>query len=725
MPAQVRPTSLSFLRMTQMRASFSNSLRHVRSLAGALLTIAVFSFCGGDTTAPPPVPARYLVTFSPTSLVAGALTPVTAQLVDAAGNKIAEEGRPVKWTTDSAGGTFTNPNSYTSATGAVATTFRSPTLAGVSFHVTVTDKDGITGTSASFQTTVGPAATYVVTPSNKTPVVGSTITLTAQLADANRNAIASGGRLVKWRKSVLSGAFSSATSITDGNGLATVSFTFGTTANITYLLIADDDSVAGSSSGVTTIALPVSQYLLSFSEPDPPAGAGVTVFAQAADVYSNPVKSRNIAVTWAASGGAASFSAPATLTDVNGVASAVFTPGGVGGTAYVVTASDASGAIGRSAAMTTQPQVSLASFARATQSASACGLSPDGTAWCWGANASGQLGDGTRAERFVAGRVGGGLKFISLSSGPDFSCAVAVGGTAYCWGGNFSGQLGDNTLNSHLLPAPVVSGVSFKSISAGAAHACAVAVNGEIYCWGNNSGGQLGNGSLTSSKIPVKVSPVAAFATVTAGGSHTCAVATTGTGYCWGANFLGQIGDNSVDSRSTPTPIAGTAPFSSLSAGSNYTCGIRNGAVSCWGANFYGVLGTGTLTPARVPTEVAIPGGASVIQVTAGTTHSCALTLGGEAYCWGVNYRGELGTGTLSPSKLPVAVAGGLQFSSITATGFIFSSGSYYYEEIYAHTCGVTTAGVAYCWGSNQKGQLGYGHTITSSPAPVRVAGQQ
>src|SRR5439155_933193 len=93
-----------------------------------------------------------------------------------------------------------------------------------------------------------------------------------------------------------------------------------------------------------------------------------------------------------------------------------------------------------------------------------------------------------------------------------------------------------------------------------------------------------------------------------------------------------------------------------------------------------------------------------------GASSPCGVTTAGAAYCWGDNIYGELGTGTTSFSHTPVAVSGGHTFAGVSAGGY------------YA-TCGVTTAGAAYCWGLNNYGQLGNG-SLTNSSTPVAVSGE-
>jgi len=95
-------------------------------------------------------------------------------------------------------------------------------------------------------------------------------------------------------------------------------------------------------------------------------------------------------------------------------------------------------------------------------------------------------------------------------------------------------------------------------------------------------------------------------------------------------------------------------------------------------------------------------------SLTAGVGRTCGVTQAGEAYCWGRNDYGQLGTGSTTPASIPMAVSGGLSFSALATGG--------------NHTCGLTMSGAAYCWGNNAVGQLGDG-TTTNSAIPVAVAG--
>ncbi len=96
-------------------------------------------------------------------------------------------------------------------------------------------------------------------------------------------------------------------------------------------------------------------------------------------------------------------------------------------------------------------------------------------------------------------------------------------------------------------------------------------------------------------------------------------------------------------------------------------------------------------------------------SLTPGKSHTCGLTTAGFAYCWGFHGNGVLGDGTFEERQTPSAVTGGMRFTQLSAGG--------------DHTCGVRTGNVAYCWGSNSDGQLGEGLTISRSLTPIPVAG--
>lgn len=197
----------------------------------------------------------------------------------------------------------------------------------------------------------------------------------------------------------------------------------------------------------------------------------------------------------------------------------------------------------------------------------ALALGDDGRVYAWGGNDEGQLGDGTTNARSLPQAVAlpGDPTVVAIAAGTEFSLVLTDDGTAYAWGLNLEGRLGDGTTEDRLLPVAVAlpDGPSFVDVAAGGGHAFALASDGTLYAWGRNDVGQLGDGTTTARSLPVPVAAPAGatFAAVDASGSHALALTDGGALLAWGWNARGQLGDGSSDNRSTPGPVAlPTAP---------------------------------------------------------------------------------------------------------------------------------------------------------------------
>jgi len=300
-----------------------------------------------------------------------------------------------------------------------------------------------------------------------------------------------------------------------------------------------------------------------------------------------------------------------------------------------------------------------------------------------------------------------------LSAGGFFACVLTSAGGVDCWGRNASGELGDGTSIDRSVPVDVLgltSGIS--AVSAGGAYACALTDRRRVKCWGDNSFGELGDGSLTSSSTAVDPSGLTSgVAAVSAGQYAACALTVAGGVKCWGDNDQGQLGDGSRTSSSLPVGVSGLGSgVVAVSAGGSHTCALTvAGGVKCWGDNDQGQVGDGTA--ASTSTPVGVTGLRSgVVALSAGSSDTCALTTVGAVKCWGYNDDGELGDGgALLRRSSPVNLAG------LIAAPAAISAG-------YGHACDVSVSGAVECWGDNQFGQLGDGTTI-SRFTPVEVAG--
>lgn len=341
----------------------------------------------------------------------------------------------------------------------------------------------------------------------------------------------------------------------------------------------------------------------------------------------------------------------------------------------------------------------------------ACVAMIDGSVRCWGLNGGGQLGDGTTSTRTTpVDVVGLAEPTLAVSTGGSHSCALGVSGGTRCWGGNFDGTLGDGGSQDSLVPVDVVGLPASTQVSAGYRHTCATTPTGGAACWGNDLHGQLGNATATQRLTPVDVVDMDATA-VSVGALHACALTAEATVVCWGDNHYGQLGDGSTIRRLVPTPVSNLAPgMRTVSSGRHHSCAIdAAGRVECWGGNEYGQLGDGSGANQTAP--VRISGlGKDNSTVVAGPYHTCAITAGGGAKCWGANDSGQLGDGSTVERDTPVDVVG-------LATGVrAIALGP-------NHTCALLENGGMKCWGDNWSGELGSGDGATMHPTPVDVAG--
>jgi alpha-tubulin suppressor-like RCC1 family protein len=347
-----------------------------------------------------------------------------------------------------------------------------------------------------------------------------------------------------------------------------------------------------------------------------------------------------------------------------------------------------------------------------------CSLLADGSVWCWGANDSGQLGNGTMSlePNPTPARVEGLADTIAIAAGAAFTCAIHAPGHVDCWGRNADGELG---IGGDPAPRPVPQAIpglaNVRAIAARDRHACALTVDGLVSCWGSNQRGELGDGTRISRGEPSPVMLVSNpdIVAIAAGAAHTCALGAGGLLSCWGANQLGELGDGTDEDNPFPPTVPSPTSFRDIAAAGHHSCARRDdGTVWCWGANHTGQLGEGTTSNIGVP--VPVTGVDDAADVTAGESFSCAQRHDGTVLCWGDDRSGQLGTGANIESLQPAAVLTLTGTLSITAGG--------------AHTCAVRPVTTpsrheTVCWGDNQAGQIGDGTRLDrSTPVPLKIA---
>ena len=247
-------------------------------------------------------------------------------------------------------------------------------------------------------------------------------------------------------------------------------------------------------------------------------------------------------------------------------------------------------------------------------------------------------------------------------------------------------------------------------VAAGDAHTCAIA-SGGVLCWGAGDEGQLGDATFTGHAQPMPVMSEVGVVSLATGGGHTCAVTSAGAVACWGRDDFGQLGDGGTANQGAPTPVIPSASqpvqMSTIAAGTSHTCALTvDGQTFCWGRGDSGQLGSPPVTSGP-PTAVAGPPGSQAIAT--GGAHTCALSLTGHVWCWGANDVGQLGNGQESPNGAPVEVPG--------LDGVVeISAGA-------SHTCALRGDRSVWCWGGNQSGQLGDGVVLQmSTPQLDRLA---
>lgn len=293
-------------------------------------------------------------------------------------------------------------------------------------------------------------------------------------------------------------------------------------------------------------------------------------------------------------------------------------------------------------------------------------LDSNGELYAWGNNSSGELGNGSTDQSVVPTRVEtpSGVTFTQAAAGLFTSLALSTDGTIYAWGANDSGQLGNGTTDSSLVPTPIAApnGVTFTSLASGFSHSLALGNDGILYAWGSNIYGQLGDETTVNALVPVPVKAPAgvSFVKLQASNFSSLAMGNDGTLYGWGNNSSGQLGNgSSIPSSHVPSAVdtpAGVA-FTDFSIGGTQSLALAdNGTFYAWGDNSRGQLGNNSNTPSLVPIPIDLPTGMDFTQIKAGLVHSLALSPNGAIYSWGFNIFGQLGNGTTSDSSVPTPV---------------------------------------------------------------------
>ncbi len=350
----------------------------------------------------------------------------------------------------------------------------------------------------------------------------------------------------------------------------------------------------------------------------------------------------------------------------------------------------------------------------------------DLTAWAWGYNSEGQLGDGTTVTSPEPVPIVGILDIVALSASEYHNLAVNLDGGIWSWGANEKGQLGIGTYVESIIPIEISGFTNVRAVDAGYFFSMALKNDGTVWTWGYNEDGQLGDGNSgygVMSPTPTQVSDLLGkqVVAIAAGDSHALALTSTGDVYAWGANGLGQLGDGSDIPASLPMKVSSLSGIVAIGAGEYHSMALTSdGRVYTWGSNWYGQLGLGTDDTELHSTPAQVPGLTGIIQVDGGYWHTIALQNDGDVFTWGLNDDGQLGNGiyNVDPLNTDIISSTPVQVFGIGGSGYLSSidavaAGAY-------HSVALRNSGVTVTWGYNDVGTLG-NCSYDLSPTPVTV----
>ena len=362
---------------------------------------------------------------------------------------------------------------------------------------------------------------------------------------------------------------------------------------------------------------------------------------------------------------------------------------------------------------------------------------------------SGAVSSLAHAQRAPAGpRTSASARYTdtltSLSAGGGTTCLTTSSGNAFCWGalGRRDGTP-EQVLGADGRPARL------GAIATSDFARCALTIDGEVWCDRVLARGFPDAASEPDSMpkaceyyrcvipLPTPGSLPTGARDIAAGMFHACALAPNGTAHCWGVNHMGELGNGTIAPDSTgsvgpvtpaPTPVIGGIRFSQVTAGEELTCALSvapEQAIYCWGYGQSGETGDSSVmttcdgpkpyytkpcstpVPARVlpeaiPGDYPAPNDVKFARVAAGMRMACAISVGGDAYCWGSNYRCELGRCRSAESARAHRIAVPGRVVEIAAG--------------YWHACARTAERRIFCWGNNTAGQLGSLATVNAGP---------
>ncbi len=362
-----------------------------------------------------------------------------------------------------------------------------------------------------------------------------------------------------------------------------------------------------------------------------------------------------------------------------------------------------------------------------------CGIRKGGSLWCWGANITGKLGDGSTEDRTVPVKIGDELGWVDVVGADFLTCGRRKAGDTYCWGGQKGGRVvypheavNTEPLAMTFAPADLRgqrdekgdarrgAPVKLDQVVLGDVHSCGLS-GGKAYCWG-------GKGERLGRRKPPLFEPVSETESaiievdltlpkgvrldeITAGSRHTCARTNEGRVFCWGVNALGQVGSDSPHELvRVPEAVAveqrAGGDFALVAAGTFHACAVDTaGAPWCWGSNHSGAVGDGTSENRRKPVAAdlsAVTGGKRFVKLSGGFGKTCGITAEETLYCWGTMSDPKERLPGGDERLIPRPVEGPKKGAGWKLAHVSVGTG---------HTCAIDTAGALFCWGADGRGQ--------------------
>ncbi len=388
-----------------------------------------------------------------------------------------------------------------------------------------------------------------------------------------------------------------------------------------------------------------------------------------------------------------------------------------------------------------------------------------GTVYAWGYNSSGQLGIGTTKNSHIPiditskfnllsynrmnaatrninsttvnekGRIftwGITEGIIKVATGNSNSMALSRYGRVFTWGSNNYGQLENSSAYRELSPIEITDNFNLIDdliidIASGYENNMALSGAGSVFTWGNNQYGQLGNGTLITSSYPIDITNNFNLSNdkiieISSGGFYSMALSEEGHIFTWGSNNYGQLGDGTHRDFSSPIDI--TAKFDlkndkivEISAGKIHSMAVsEQGRVFTWGNNEYGELGNDATKESNLPIDITANFNLKndkIASISAGYSHSMALSEQGRIYVWGNNDDGQFGDGSTKGSYTPIDITLSINIKNDNVKEVIASR---------SNSMIITSSGVLYVVGTNQLGQCGINASlIITNPQRVKI----